>query len=143
MPGPTLKMAREAAAKKATVRASRPSDFLTKDQQFELALAREKGKRQHIHFSEVDAYVAEIIARFGYNAYKDWNAGLIKNETMARWIVAERTREKAKTAQMLNVIVSAVAGANNPTKNGQAPKSLKAATKNLKKISNEIKEASR
>lgn len=139
---PTLAKARQAVEKK-TAKVYRPSDFLTKQQIDDVKLAKEKGVKRHIHFDSVDAYSAEIVARFGYDAYRAWNAGEITNKKMAAWISAERTREKSRRLESSHILVSAIAGANNPGKNGQAPKSLKAATKNLKRLSNEIKEATK
>lgn len=136
---PTLQKARQVALKKV----ARVSDFITKEQKEQLALARAKGQKKHIHFDNVDAISAEIVSRFGYDVYKAWNTEEISNKKMMAWIMAERTREKATRLEMLNIIVSAVAGANNAGKNGQAPKSLKAATKNLKRLATEIKEASK
>ena len=138
---PTLKKARQAAAKKVA-RVSGVKDFISKEQRQELALARERGKKKPA-FGKVDAFTAEIVARFGFEVYKAWNRGEISPQKMNAWISAERVREKAVRLETLNILVAAVAGANNPDKNGHTPKSLKAATKNLKKISNEIKEASR
>ena len=139
---PTLKQARKVAEKKAT-KVYRPSDFISKEQKQKLELARAKGQKQHVNFDTVDAYSAEIVSRFGYDVYKAFNSGEISMKKMAAWISAERVREKTKMLSALNTIVAAVAGSNNPDKNGRAPKSLKAATKNLKTLSAEIKEASK
>lgn len=139
---PTLKKAREVAIKKTTS-VSGVADFLSKDQQNELKLARARGQKKHAKFDAIDAYAAEITARFGYETYLAWNSGKIANKKIASWIYAERTREKIQQLEVLNTLVSAIAGANNPDKSGHAPKSFKAATKNLKRIANEIREISK
>lgn len=73
----------------------RVSDFLTKEQK-EARLKRQKAKQKsNRKFDAVDAYVAEIISRFGYDVYEKWNSGEIPEEKMAKLIAAERAREKA------------------------------------------------
>lgn len=116
---------------KATVRTHRVSDFLSNDQKREIAVAREKkalegGSRG---FDDVDAYSAEIMARFGYSAWQAWQCGQIKPEKMAKLILAERARGKRELLALEALIIAVGAGANNPTKSGHAPKSLKNAVK--------------
>ena len=55
---------------------------------------------------------------------------------MAKYIQAERAREARNRLMIENIIVASVAGANNATKNGHPPKSLKAAIKMLKNEQN-------
>lgn len=112
-------------------RVHRVSDFLTNEEKNDLARANTKGKKKA--YDKVDAYVAEIIARFGYDAYIAWKSGIIETKRMNRLLAAERIRDRASLLTLEAVIVSAVAGANQPTKSGHAPKSLKNAIKILQK----------
>lgn len=122
-----LKQVKETAVK----REYRASDFLTQEQLDEVHDSNAKGKKS-AGFDEIDAYIAEIMARFGYDAYIAWKAGDISAEDMARFVIAERAREARQRLPLENIIVASIAGANNPTKGGHAPKSLKAAIKMLK-----------
>lgn len=112
-------------------RVHRVSDFLTNEEKNDLARANTRGKKKA--YDKVDAYVAEIIARFGYDAYIAWQSGNIETKRMNRLLAAERIRDRASLLTLEAVIVSAVAGANQPTKSGHAPKSLKNAIKILQK----------
>lgn len=113
-----------------TKRNFRASDFLTEDEQKEVRKNNAKGKESL--FNPVDAYVAEIIARFGYDTYMAWKAGDIPNERMQKYILAERARDSQLLFPLENIIVASVAGANNPTRGGHTPKSLQMAIKILK-----------
>lgn len=128
----TLNKVKQSA--KVTERIHRVSDFLSNDQKTEIALAREKkalegGERG---FDDIDAYSAEILARFGYSAWQAWQCGQIKADKMAKLILAERARAKRELIGLEALIVAVNAGANNPTENGHAPKSLKNAIKIFK-----------
>lgn len=119
---------------KVTEQVYRVSDFLSKDQKTEIAEYREKkalegGLRG---FDEVDAYSAEIMARFGYSAWQAWQCGQIKPEKMLKMVLAERARGKRELIGLEALIIAVNAGANNPTKSGHAPKSLKNAIKIFK-----------
>ena len=130
----TLKEVREKAQAKQA-RVSRVSDFLTNDEKEERLKTRAKsaGKGSNRLYDAVDAFVAEIIARFGYDAYRAWRfKGEFTTEDMSRMLFAERAREKRLLAPLEAIIISSVAGANQPTKGRQAPKSLKNAIKILK-----------
>jgi len=115
----------------AKVRNFRASDFLTDEQIEEVHESNIKGKKSS-NFNAIDAYIAEIIARFGYDTYVAWKFGEISEINMAKYIEAERAREARSRLMIENVIVASVAGANNPTKGGHLPKSLKSAIKMLK-----------
>ena len=115
----------------AKVKVSRASDFLTDEQIDEVHESNRKGAKK-ARFSTVDAYIAEIIARFGYDTYIAWKYGEISEENMLHYIQAERAREVQSRLMIENIIVASVAGANQPTKSGNAPKSLKTAIKMLK-----------
>lgn len=127
VPEITLKQAKEAAA----VKTFRASDFLTKEELDEVHESNAKGKK-NTGFDVIDAYIAEIIARFGYDTYVAWKFGEIDEKHMAKYIQAERAREARNRLMIENIIVASVAGANNATKSGHPPKSLKAAIKMLK-----------
>lgn len=123
----TLDNAREAAK----VKTFRASDFLTKEEMDEVHESNIKGKKNE-NFDVIDAYIAEILARFGYDTYVAWKFGEIDERHMMKYIEAERAREARNRLMVENVIVASVAGANNPTKGGHPPKSLKTAIKMLK-----------
>lgn len=129
----TLKEVRE----KITEKNFRASDFLTEEQVEEVRKSNAKGKKSR--FSVVDAYIAEIIARFGYDAYVAWKAGDITEENMVRFIEAERAREASSKLALEAIIVSSLAGAQQPTKSGHAPRSLRTAIKILEKEQNKAK----
>lgn len=126
-PDLTLKKAQETAK----VKSFRASDFLTDEQLAEVKESNIKGKKTN-SFNEIDAYIAEIIARFGYETYVAWKFGEIDEKSMVKYIEAERAREAKNRLRLENIIVASVAGANQPTKSGHAPKSLKTAIKMLK-----------
>lgn len=115
----------------AKVRNFRASDFLTEKELDEVHESNLKGKKTK-GFDAIDAYIAEIIARFGYDTYVAWKFGEIGEEQMTRYIKAERARDVQNRLMIENIIVASMAGANNPTKGGHMPKSLKAAIKMIK-----------
>lgn len=123
----TLKSVKE----KAQVKNFRASDFLTQEQVEEVKESNAKGRK--VGYTQIDAYIAEIIARFGYDTYLAWKSGDISEDMMVRYIRAERAREIGKVLPLETIIIGAMAGANNSTKSGQSPKSLKMAIKVLKK----------
>ena len=123
----SLDNAKKIASSKRNFRAS---DFLTEDEKKEVRKNNAKGKKEL--FNVVDAYAAEILARFGYDAYMAWKAGDIPNDKMQRFILAERARDSQRLFPLENIIIASVAGANNPTKGGHTPKSLQMAIKILK-----------
>lgn len=129
MTKPDLKL--ETVKETAKIKVSRASDFLTDEQIDEVKKSNIKGKKNN-SYNEVDAYIAEIIARFGYDAYVAWKFGEIDEVHMAKYIQAERVREVRNRLKLENIIVASVAGANRASKSGHAPKSLKTAIKMLK-----------
>lgn len=131
-PDITLKQAKEKAISKNGVREHRVSDFLTDEQVEEVRKTNAKGKKGH-SFDRVDAYIAEIIARFGYQTFVAWKSGDISEEQMIKYIEAERVRDITSNLSLKSIIIASVAGANNPTKGGHTPKSLKSAINILKK----------
>ena len=136
VPDITLKSAKE----QANVKIHRASDFLTREQMDEIHESNAKGRKK-AGFDAIDAYIAEIIARFGYDTYIAWKAGEINQEQMIKYIEAERAREVGSSLALKSIIISSVAGANQPTKSGHTPKSLKTAINILKKEQNLAKGA--
>lgn len=122
----------EKAKQTIGVREHRVSDFLTQEQNEEVRQTNAKGKKG-ANFDKIDAYVAEIIARFGYQAYIAWKNGDIHEAQMAKLVEAERVRDIREMLSLKSIIIASVAGANNPNKSGHMPKSLKAAINILKK----------
>lgn len=117
--------------KENKVKTFRASDFLTQEQVEEVHKANIKGKKRK--FNAVDAYIAEIIARFGFDTYNAWKNGVISEDNMLRYVEAERARDIQQLLPLETLVVASMAGANNPTKGGSAPKSLKMAMKILKR----------
>ena len=113
------------ARKAAKVKTFRASDFLTKEEMDEVHESNIKGKKNE-NFDVIDAYIAEILARFGYDTYVAWKNGDISEEKMVKLVQAERVREVKNRLALESIIVGSMAGANNPV-HGHAPKSLKAA----------------
>lgn len=107
---------------------TRVSDFMTTEEKEEIRrnnyLAHSEKK-----FDSVDALVAEILARFGWEAYRAWQSGEINTERMIRLLAAERARERA-TRLNLEAIMMAMVGSCVQRQKGQpAPKGLKLAQK--------------
>lgn len=133
MTTPELTLENVKKSEKMTTNVVRVSDFLSKEKKIELKLAQEaRSMQKRRGFDDVDAYSAEILGRFGYNAWQAWLAGQIKGEKMARMVLAERSRAKRELLGLESLILAAVSGANNPTKSGHAPSSLRNAVKILK-----------
>lgn len=122
----TLQKAKEAIK----VREHRASDFLTQEQIEEVHQSNSRGKKKR--FNEIDAYIAEILARFGYDTYLAWKNGEIDENSMVKYIEAERVRETRNRFTLESILYASMVGANNPTKNGFMPKSLKVAYNILK-----------
>ena len=122
---PTLKSIK--GSPKMAERNFRPSDFLTEEQMNELHEANARGGKILKPYDDIDAFEAEIMARFGLEALREWQNNTISTEQMAKYLAAERARTTAERYNLEAIIVSAVAGANHPTKHKTAPKSLKTA----------------
>lgn len=129
------------ASPKMTKHNFRASDFMTKEQREELRRVNARGKHVERPYDEVDAFSAEILARFGYHAWLAWKAGEIEMEQMSKYIAAERARTTAESLPVQFTIVGAMAGANHPTKSRQAPKSLKNTIKFIKEQQKKAKGA--
>lgn len=130
---PTLATIRKEALPEAE-NLVRLSDFLSDQEKEELQASNLRGKAEQKPYDDVDAFEAEMLARFGFQAYKAWLNGEFDEAQMARMIAAERDREKQLLAPILAMVLTANAGANNGDKNGHAPKSLRIAQDILSKI---------
>lgn len=130
---PTLATIRKEALPEAE-NLVRLSDFLSDQEKEELQASNLRGKAEQKPYDDVDAFEAEMLARFGFKAYKAWLNGEFDEAQMARMIAAERDREKQLLAPILAMVLTANAGANNGDKNGHAPKSLRIAQDILSKI---------
>lgn len=140
MTTPELTLNEVKKSEKITTRVVRVSDFLSNDKKIELKMAQEaRSAKKRRGFDDIDAYSAEILGRFGYDAWQAWQNGQIKGDKMAKMVLAERARAKRELLGLESLILSAVAGANNPTKGGHAPKSLKNAIKILRSEQNQAK----
>lgn len=131
--GITLAQAKEEVAKSELH--FRASDFLTEDQQEKLRQANTKAVNIK-PYDEVDAFSAEVLARFGFQTWQAWQGGEISTHQMLRYIAAERARETRQQIPLEAITLMAMMGANHGTKNGKPPKSLASAQKLLQ---NEIK----
>lgn len=110
----------------------RPSDFLSQSEMDELHEANANRGKIHRPFDEVDAFEAEILARFGWQTFQAYQTGDINLGQLSKYIAAERTRDAQERYALESLILAAVAGANNPSKHGKAPKSLKQAVNIIK-----------
>lgn len=105
----------------------RPSDFLSQSDIDELHEANARGGKISKPYDEIDAFEAEILARFGWQTYKAYLSGEADIEQLAKYIAAERARDAQNRYNLECIIVSSVAGANRPRRHGGAPQSLKKA----------------
>lgn len=124
----TLTLDTVKAKAKGQGRVFRASDFLTADEKKELRASNARGKRIRKPYNAIDAMEAEILARFGWQAFEAWQQMKISNNQMLRYLAAERARERGHLLPLEIIITASVAGANHGHK-GKAPKSLKQAIK--------------
>ena len=105
----------------------RPSDFLSQSEMDELHEANANRGRIDKKYDDVDAFESEILERFGWDTFQAYQNGTISIEQVSRYIFAARARDASDRYALESLILAAVAGANNPSKHGKAPKSLKQA----------------
>lgn len=115
--------------------AIRLSDLVSKEEKAKLKPKRPKKKRP---YDDIDAFVAEVVARFGYDVYQKWNNGEIETKTLQKWVLAERARDRAQFIPLEGVIAHMVGACIRRNKKERAPKGPKEAQKI---ISLEIKAA--
>ena len=108
-PNITLGEARK-SSKLGTEHVHSVSEFISSEDLEKLHRTHKKRQRK---FDDVDAIIAEIIARFGYDVYERWNDGEIDNDFMGRMINAERAREAAARSEIETVIFATITGVMN------------------------------
>lgn len=123
---------------KLKAKSIRVSDLMPDEAKRAIRLHRAKGTKRRRPYNGIDAYCAEILARFGWEAYQAWQIGTISEDRMAKFIAAERAREKRHQLALASILTMAVAGANNGDKHGHAPKSLKRAVEIINKQGKEV-----
>ena len=134
----TLQTARESLKDKEQV--FRASDFLPERKIEELHEINARGRRIVRPYDEIDAFAAEVLARFGWHTYRAWKTmerdadgqPLMTTDQLFKYIAAERARTTAEGLPLQYTVVGAMAGANRPTKHKNAPKSLKNTIRFLK-----------
>lgn len=119
-------------------RVSRVSDFVTEEEVEKLRMANLMGKRKEPKFDRVDAFVAEMIARFGYEFYEAWNNEEIDDNKVARLINAERAREAEARLPLEEVIINMVGSCVRVESGQPKPKGIRTARNRFKQ---EVKQA--
>lgn len=143
----TLQTARETLKDKEQV--FRASDFLPARKVQELHEINARGRKIVRPYDEIDAFAAEVLARFGWQAYRAWKTQerdekgqiIMTTDQLFKYIAAERARVTAESLPLQYTVVGAMAGANHPTKSKSAPKSLKNTIKFLKEQQKKAKGA--
>lgn len=120
----TLERVRNSKLKKKVFQAS---DFLTKEEQLKLKRANFEGKKKQRRYNDIDAYIAEMIGRFGYEFYKDWKSGLIKTDQVNKYIAAERARDKSNVLALEAIVISMVGACIKREKKQPKPRGPKIA----------------
>lgn len=114
----TLERVKE-SQKAIPVHVSRLSDFVSSEKLKELHDNNAKAVESRRRFDAVDSYVARIIGYFGYEAYKDWKAGIIPDYRMRRLVEAYRA---SQIELMMNVeavlVATGIAGATSKKAKG-------------------------
>lgn len=110
----------------------RVSDFLTNEEKEERIQRKAQQKPKKRLFTRADAIVAEMIGRFGYEFYKDWNEGRIDEELAYRLLAAERAREAESRLKIESIICHLVKDCIRRSKGDRRPTGPKAAAKIIK-----------
>lgn len=113
-------------------RVARVSDFVSQEEMVQVQINNARGKKTKRQFDDIDSLVAEMIARFGYDFYKDWNAGKIEDAKVSRMLLAERARERAIFLPLEATICHMVGACIKRHKGEKAPKGPKEAQKIIK-----------
>lgn len=132
MTAPELTLSQVRNSPKLQMGAPRVSDFLTKEQKEVRTKRKRTAVKSKRKFNDVDAYMAEIIARFGYEAYEKWNTGEIPEDKMLRLVLAERAREKAYLLPLETMICQLVKDCIRRSRKDKKPTGPKEAAKILK-----------
>ena len=112
---------------------SRITDFLTDEEKLDLKRSNFQGKQKQKRFNDIDAYIAEMIGRFGYEFYKDWAKGEISTAKVNRYIAAERAREASRNLAVEAIVITAVSSCVKREKGQPKPKGMKVAQDIFKK----------
>lgn len=113
-------------------RQTRAADFLSEDELQELKAVNQRGKCKRRPYTDADAQIAEMIARFGYDAYKAWLDDEITDRKMAAMLNAERARERQMWIPIESIVANMVGACIKRYKGEKAPKGPKIAEKILK-----------
>lgn len=87
-------------------------DFTTEAEREQLSRARAKAKAKAPKFDAASAVSAEILARFGFDAWKAWQNGEISQKQMSSYLAAERGRDLRLLADLetaISVLMTTVA----------------------------------
>lgn len=110
------------------------SDFMSSDEVTEVRRNNAIGKKKRRPYDTVDAFVAEMIARFGYDVYCAWNKDELSEELVNKMMVAERAREKAQLLELEGIIIAMVGACVKKEEGQPAPKGPKTAIKIFKRV---------
>lgn len=110
----------------------RVSDFLIDEQKKARKKRKNQAKKTQRKFDAVDAKVAEIVARFGYDVYLKWDNWEIDDEKMDRMLRAERAREKAYILPLESIVAHLVKDCIKRRKKEKKPTGPKEAAKIIK-----------
>lgn len=141
MKTPELTLKEIKKSPKLNEKVARVSDFVSSEDLDKLHRSNVIGKQNKLDFDDIDAYEAEIIGRFGYEVYKDWENGVITTNRMSKWLMAERNRETNQTIGLKAIIANGFSGCANHDKNGKPPKTSKNIQKLLKEEIKRLKGA--
>lgn len=118
------------SAKLVGGRVYQASDFMTKDERLELQKRHYTAKSSRPkRFDQVDALVAEILARFGWETYKAWQNGELTTERMVRLLCAERARARAEKLSLEAILLSMIGACVQKPKSGGIPRGVRNAHK--------------
>lgn len=108
------------------------TDLVGKEKARELATQNRVRAKKRKLFSQTDAHCAEILARFGWEAYQAWNNEKISPERMTAMLNAERAREARQQTHLEMVLVAAVSATVKRYKGEKKPKGLDQANQLIK-----------
>lgn len=132
MTAPELTLNKIRQSSKLMGKTFRVSDFRTNEEKEKHIKQKASRKPKRKKFNEVDAYIAEMIARFGYDTYKAWNRGEIGEKKMKAMIYAERAREKQYIIPLETIVAQLVKDCIRRNKKEKKPTGPKEAAKILK-----------
>lgn len=114
------------SAKLAGGRVYQASDFMTKEEQLELQKRHYTARSSRPkRFDQVDALAAEILARFGWEAYKAWQREELATERVVAYLLAERARERANKVNLEAILLSMIGACVQKPKNGGIPRGVR------------------